>query len=194
MTQPLKRKNSNGEKQEIKKPKLFFKHLLLDIEGTTTPLAFVHEVLFPYVRNNLKRFLEKQYDEEELKGHIQELYKQSEIDKSEFPIVLGTKEQTIESVVKNIIFQMDSDRKIKALKSFQGYMWRFAYESGEIKGLVYPDVVEFIKHRKVSIYSSGSVDAQKLLFKYSDQGDLTSVHFFYFSALQVILTLLLALS
>ena len=85
-----------------------------------------------------------------------------------------------DSIVGNVFWQMDMDRKIASLKSFQGYMWRSAYESGQIKGAVYPDVKEAFKRWKesgksVHIYSSGSVEAQKLLFKYSSDGDLTRV-------------------
>jgi enolase-phosphatase E1 len=109
------------------------------------------------------------------------------------------------AIINNITWQMKQDRKIAALKSFQGYMWKNGFETGEIKGMyvmicrvcinyltlnlylhhyhvcsVYDDVVEALHKwkamgHKVYIYSSGSVQAQKLLFKYSNKGDLLEV-------------------
>ncbi|XP_026028895.1 enolase-phosphatase E1 isoform X2 [Astatotilapia calliptera] len=86
-------------------------------------------------------------------------------------------EKAIREVVENVLWQMAADRKSTALKQFQGHMWRSAYASGRIKGEVYQDVVPSIRTwrargLKVYIYSSGSVEAQKLLFGYSVEGDL----------------------
>ncbi|KAK3718786.1 hypothetical protein QZH41_014038 [Actinostola sp. cb2023] len=81
------------------------------------------------------------------------------------------------SVVKSVLWLMDADRKVTALKQLQGHIWKKAYEDGEIKGEVYDDVVPALDKwtssgYKVYIYSSGSVVAQKLLFRYSNKGDL----------------------
>jgi enolase-phosphatase E1 len=89
------------------------------------------------------------------------------------------KDEAIDSIVKNITWQMDMDRKIGALKAFQGFMWKSAYTSGKIQGVVYDDVIAALKHwkdheKKIYIYSSGSIAAQKLLFQYSDHGNLLS--------------------
>ncbi|KAI8914508.1 2,3-diketo-5-methylthio-1-phosphopentane phosphatase, partial [Gorgonomyces haynaldii] len=150
--------------------------ILTDIEGTTTPISFVKEVLFPHVYEHCQQFLTDRWDEKETQDCVKALKEQSEKDQQEglkFTMI----DDTVASVVKNIQEQMDQDRKITALKQFQGYMWRFAYENGQVQGVVYDDVVEQLKHWKskdlpVSIYSSGSVMAQKLLFQYSTHGNL----------------------
>ncbi|XP_048401244.1 enolase-phosphatase E1 isoform X2 [Stegostoma tigrinum] len=125
---------------------------LLDIEGTTTPISFV-----------------KAKDDKELEGAvlIPEWCSGENADK----------EQALEIVTNNILWQMSQDRKTTALKQLQGHMWREAFLHGELKGEVYKDVAPAIKEwrkegKKVYIYSSGSVEAQKLLFGYSVEGDL----------------------
>ncbi|RUP45889.1 HAD-like domain-containing protein [Jimgerdemannia flammicorona] len=86
-------------------------------------------------------------------------------------------EEVKRAISQNIRWQVAADRKIGALKSFQGYMWQGGYESGEIRSIVYDDVVPALNRWrdagvKIYIYSSGSVPAQKLLFGYSDKGNL----------------------
>ncbi|KAM3940354.1 enolase-phosphatase E1 isoform 2-T2 [Leptodactylus fuscus] len=85
--------------------------------------------------------------------------------------------QVIKGVVDNVHWQMSLDRKTTALKQLQGHMWRSAYASGKVKGEVYDDVVPALNKwkeagLKLYIFSSGSVEAQKLLFGYSIEGDL----------------------
>jgi 2,3-diketo-5-methylthio-1-phosphopentane phosphatase len=102
-----------------------------------------------------------------------------------YPLItdnLENKELLIESAIKNVFAQMDADRKAQALKQLQGHMWKSAYANGTIKGHVYDDVVpafDIWKSRgiQINIYSSGSISAQKLLFGYSDKGDLLNVNF-----------------
>eukprot|EP00842_Homolaphlyctis_polyrhiza_P004861 jgi/Hompol1/5376/HPOL_001957-RA len=162
-----------------------FKAVVLDIEGTTTPLSFVHDVLFPYVLNNIESFLDDHWSEPECQEKIAALYEQSVQDvvggvEGAVSIVAPTESDAgvrKASVVANVAWQMRADRKIAALKAFQGYMWRAAYASGAVRGVVYPDVVAALALYRsrgipVFIYSSGSVEAQKLLFKHSDKGDL----------------------
>ncbi|KAJ2522705.1 enolase-phosphatase E1 [Coemansia sp. RSA 2049] len=163
--------------------------VLLDIEGTTTPISFVHDVLFPYVTNNVKEFLEQRWGDPEVQTHVRAIAEQANKDvdagiASAVPIDLGALEAGQQSVadvrqgvLANIEWQMKADRKIGALKGLQGYMWRFGYEDGELKGVIYDDAVEAIQRwtkngRKVYIYSSGSVEAQKLIFGYTNHGDL----------------------
>uniref|UniRef100_A0A8C2TEC6 Enolase-phosphatase 1 n=1 Tax=Coturnix japonica TaxID=93934 RepID=A0A8C2TEC6_COTJA len=83
----------------------------------------------------------------------------------------------IRAVVDNVHWQMALDRKTTALKQLQGHMWRAAYATGLVKGEIFEDVVPAIRKwreagMKVYIYSSGSVEAQKLLFGYSTEGDI----------------------
>jgi enolase-phosphatase E1 len=121
--------------------------ILTDIEGTTTPIAFVHDVLFPYARARLPDFLA---------AHAAE-------NLPDLATLLGW---------------MDRDEKIPVLKDIQGRIWESGYRSGEIKGVIYPDVPPVLQRwakagMRLYVYSSGSIAAQKLLFGCSDAGDLT---------------------
>ncbi|CAM4545060.1 enolase-phosphatase E1 [Lepidochelys kempii] len=160
--------------------------ILLDIEGTTTPITYVKDTLFPYIRDNVKEYLRMHWEEEECQQDISLLRKQAEEDSNVdgvVPIPLETGsgedevEQVIQAVVDNVHWQMSLDRKTTALKQLQGHMWRAAYATGHMKGEFFQDVVPAIRKwreagMKVYIYSSGSVEAQKLLFGYSTEGDI----------------------
>ncbi|CAI2168167.1 5547_t:CDS:1 [Funneliformis geosporum] len=162
-----------------------FKCVLLDIEGTTTPISFVHDQLFPYVTNNLENFLNKNWNSTELQQKIQLLREQAikDVNDNNLPdsvLIPESKEinEIKHFIIKNIKWQMEIDRKIGSLKSFQGFMWESGFESGELKGEIFDDVLEAFKRWKgiiqIFIYSSGSINAQKLIFKNSDKGDLSS--------------------
>ncbi|XP_015192197.1 enolase-phosphatase E1 isoform X2 [Lepisosteus oculatus] len=160
--------------------------LLLDIEGTTTPITFVKDILFPFIKDNVHEYLSAHWEEDECKQDVQLLKKQAEEDSRQHragPVhslsqtAHTDEEKAIQEVVDNVLWQMASDRKTTALKQLQGHMWRSAYSTGKIKGEVYEDVVPAITRwrqegLKVYIYSSGSVEAQKLLFGYSVKGNL----------------------
>ncbi|XP_006010154.1 enolase-phosphatase E1 [Latimeria chalumnae] len=156
--------------------------LLLDIEGTTTPITFVKDVLFPYIRQNIKHYLNEHWDEVECQQDVQLLRKQAEDDSrvdGVVPILSDSEDQTqvIQTVIDNVLWQMSLDRKTTALKQLQGHMWRSGYATGKLKGELYSDVVPALREwrkagKKVYIYSSGSVEAQKLLFGYSTEGDV----------------------
>jgi enolase-phosphatase E1 len=164
------------------KPKI--KAVILDIEGTTTPITFVHDVLFPYVRVNLEKHLTDNWASSELVTDIDALRKLSEelagdVFKA-IPILSDNdenKNDLIKSIVTFVNQLMDEDRKVGALKQLQGHIWLAGYQQGTIKGEVYNDVIEAMDRwnkssTNVYIYSSGSIAAQKLLFGYSDHGDL----------------------
>lgn len=164
--------------------------ILVDIEGTTTSISFVKDTLFPYVRENLKKYIETKWEDEEFKQDYEKLKEQAKKDEEDkiddFVPITGTNaEEERESLVKNILWQMDGDRKTGALKQLQGHMWREAYNSGTIKAHVYEDVPKALESwtsdgKKVYIYSSGSVEAQKLLFGHSVHGDLLKYFNGYF--------------
>ncbi|KAA0703688.1 Enolase-phosphatase E1 [Triplophysa tibetana] len=159
---------------------------LLDIEGTTTPITFVKDILFPYIRENLEAYLSAHWEEDECKQDVHLLKKQAEEDLRQnkaCPVhavdqtVHTDEEKAIREVVDSVLWEMAADRKTTALKQLQGHMWRAAYLMGKIKGEVYPDVVPSIRQWRhhglqIYIYSSGSVEAQKLLFRYSVEGNL----------------------
>ncbi|CAO3563937.1 unnamed protein product [Mortierella alpina] len=164
--------------------------VISDIEGTTTPIVFVKENLFPYVTSKLAEFLKRNWSTEEMKENIEALRAQAEKDVAEgLPQAVAiTKElsdvpaeKVQEDVIASIAWQMKADRKIGALKAFQGYMWKEGYASGDLKGALYEDVVPAFDQwkaegKKLYIYSSGSIPAQKLLFGHSEKGDL--LHYF----------------
>ncbi|XP_029661117.1 enolase-phosphatase E1 [Formica exsecta] len=156
--------------------------VLVDIEGTTTSISFVKETLFPYVRQNLKNYIETKWEDEEFKQDYEKLKEQAKKDEKDkldgFVAITGEKpEEEKDSLLKNVLWQMDNDRKTGALKQLQGHMWREAYKTGAVKAHVYEDVPKALESwkndgRKIYVYSSGSVEAQKLLFGHSIHGDL----------------------
>lgn len=164
--------------------------IIVDIEGTTTSISFVKETLFPYVRENLKKYIDAKWEDQEFKHDLEKLKEQAKKDEDDkiegvVPISGSTPDEEKESLVKNVLWQMDGDRKTGALKQLQGHMWREAYDSGSVKGHVYEDVPECLKSwknagKKIYVYSSGSVEAQKMLFGHSEHGDLLEYFSGYF--------------
>lgn len=162
------------------------KAVICDIEGTTTSISFVKDVLFTIASEKCQEFLMENYEDVEIKVIIEDLYQQSIMD--ETPILNYANEERdtiVKGVTKYVQQLIKSDRKIKALKALQGKIWTHFYGAGLIKGHVYDDVKEnFIKWvakgLKIYIYSSGSVEAQKLIFGYSTHGDLTEFLSGYF--------------
>ncbi|KAI9267974.1 2,3-diketo-5-methylthio-1-phosphopentane phosphatase [Phascolomyces articulosus] len=165
--------------------------IVLDIEGTITPITFVKDVLFPYVSQGLDAFLDRNWGSADLESYVELLREQAQkdIDSGMKEAVVipkeGTPEEIKAAIKKNIAWQMAADRKIGALKAFQGLMWKDGYAAGELRGEIYDDVIPLLKQWKSSgkpmyIYSSGSVPAQKLIVGYSDKGDLTEYFSGYF--------------
>jgi enolase-phosphatase E1 len=141
--------------------------ILLDIEGTTTPIAFVHEVLFSYARDHVKEFLASDVDAEDIARLREE--QTADLNNGEQPPM------PLDAYVEWLIAR---DRKSTGLKSLQGKIWRRGYTDGSLKSQVYADVAPaFARWRArglgISIFSSGSVLAQQLLFAHTDAGDLT---------------------
>ncbi|HET6974540.1 MAG TPA: acireductone synthase [Pyrinomonadaceae bacterium] len=144
--------------------------ILLDIEGTTTPIAFVHDVLFSYARDHVREFLAANPAAED----IALLREEHANDVSDAP-PLGNEMESIAAYVEWLI---KLDRKSTALKSLQGKIWRQGYQEGSLKSQVFADVAPAFKRwrdrgLKISIFSSGSVLAQQLLFAHTEVGDLT---------------------
>ncbi|XP_064624126.1 enolase-phosphatase E1-like [Lineus longissimus] len=168
------------------------KALVLDIEGTTTPITFVKETLFPYIKENVEEHVKSHFDEEECQQDIDALREQGAKDVKDevegaiaIPAATEEKDDIIKAVVAKVLWEVENDKKFSALKQLQGHMWRTAYKAGNIKGEVYDDVLPALKRliadeKKVYIYSSGSVEAQKLLYGYSNQGDLLEYFSGYF--------------
>ncbi|KAG6421351.1 hypothetical protein SASPL_117902 [Salvia splendens] len=169
--------SSNGGSGQLRKC------IVLDIEGTTTPISFVADVLFPYARENIEKHLVLTYDTAETQDDIKLLCAQVDEDLKNgvagaVPIrVGGGKEEITGAVVANVRAMITADRKITALKQLQGHIWRTGFLNHELEGVVFEDVPEALEkwHSlgiKVYIYSSGSRLAQKLLFGNTKYGDL----------------------
>ncbi|XP_052136566.1 probable bifunctional methylthioribulose-1-phosphate dehydratase/enolase-phosphatase E1 [Oryza glaberrima] len=158
--------------------------VVLDIEGTTTPISFVTDVMFPYARDNVRKHLTSTYSSDETKEDIKLLRIQVEEDLKNgivgsvpIPPDDADKEEVISALVANVESMIKADRKITSLKQLQGHIWRTGFESKELQGVVFDDVPEALKHwhasgMKVYIYSSGSREAQRLLFGNTAYGDL----------------------
>ena len=156
--------------------------VLLDIEGTTTPIAFVHDVLFPFARANLNGFLSESRNAA-LAADVTALLKREHEEErvrggSPPPWMNWSPGEDKRSAERYLHFLMDRDRKSPALKLLQGHIWERGYRDGELKGSVFADVVPAIRRWRdagcdVAIYSSGSVLAQRLLFASTPEGDLT---------------------
>jgi enolase-phosphatase E1 len=151
--------------------------VLLDIEGTTTPVSFVHEGLFPFARRGAAAFLEAEGGKHEVLADLALLRQERSQDQEAGlePPAFGPRPV---DAVGYLHWLIDQDRKSTGLKSLQGKIWAHGYRSGELKGEVYPDVPLALERwsgqgRRVCIYSSGSVLAQQLLFGHSTAGDLT---------------------
>ncbi|PJZ53207.1 acireductone synthase [Leptospira adleri] len=151
---------------------------LFDIEGTTTPIEFVHKVLFPYSVRKMDSFFQTSALEKEWKEKLME---EAKNDSTYFEKV-GDSPSELAAYCKHLV---SVDRKSGPLKEIQGRIWKIGYESGELKSLMFSDVPEFLKRikaaqKKAAVYSSGSVQAQKLIFEYSESGDLTKYFSGYF--------------
>jgi enolase-phosphatase E1 len=151
---------------------------LFDIEGTTTDIDFVHQVLFPYSSKHLQSFVQTHVDHPIVAQAIEEVKKTVE---KEEGLQIGLVE-----VIQKLLSWINIDRKHGALKEIQGLIWDAGYSKNDFKGHVYQDVQPFFNkiltttQSKIGIYSSGSVHAQKLIFGYSVAGDLTPYISYYF--------------
>ncbi|GAA0794479.1 acireductone synthase [Marinobacterium sediminicola] len=144
--------------------------ILTDIEGTTTDIDFVHKTLFPYARERMVEFIHSHPDEPAV---------------AEAASALGVAVDDLDAIAEGLIHWIDQDKKETALKSLQGLIWVQGYEQGDFTGHLYPDAYEGLKRwhdagKQLNIFSSGSVKAQKLLYGYSDFGDLTPLFSGYF--------------
>ena len=152
------------------------KYILTDIEGTTTSISFVTDVLFPYFRNHIEEL--KPDSSQEINYAFEDTKKLAfELES----INLNDSEEIINHLLK---WSLD-DKKYTPLKKLQGILWKKAYENGEIKGHIYTDVPEMLLKWsnlgiKIGVFSSGSIEAQKLIFGFSIFGDLTPYFSDYF--------------
>lgn len=138
--------------------------VLLDIEGTTIPVSFVHDILFPYARKALPELLRSHGDDPAVQAQIAEIAR----------LAPGV------PPLRQLEAWMDADAKVAPLKALQGMVWAQGYADGALKATLYPDVVPALRcwaaaGLALAVYSSGSVAAQKLIYGHTTEGDLSSV-------------------
>jgi enolase-phosphatase E1 len=149
--------------------------ILLDIEGTVAPIAFVKDVLYPYARQHAEAFLRVHWNDAAI----------ADARKMLDPTAADFSEAALISLLQNIDRLMESDVKSTGLKAIQGQIWDEGYRRGAFASPVFADVAPALQRwtkaaKKVAIYSSGSIAAQKVFFRYTTAGDLTPLLIAYF--------------
>lgn len=149
------------------------KAIVTDIEGTTSSISFVHDVLFPYARARMGEFVRKHAEDPQVAAQLTEVRKLSNSDLDR------------EGVIQQLLRWIDEDKKVTPLKALQGLIWEQGYQDGDFHGHIYDDVYAKLQQWHAEgialyVYSSGSVHAQKLLFGHTRYGDLTPLFNGYF--------------
>lgn len=139
--------------------------IVTDIEGTTSSISFVHDVLFPYARERMADFIKGNAEDPNVVSYINDVRLET-----------GT-DLDLDGVIAQLVQWIDQDKKVTPLKALQGLIWQEGYKNGDFHGHIYPDAYEnLMKWNEQAIglyvYSSGSVYAQKLLFGHTEYGDL----------------------
>ena len=157
-------------------------HLLLDIEGTTCPVSFVSEVLFPFAKQELSHHIKQQWGKGTDNKPIQEAKKEWLDDQSVESTqikqkVMQREIEEIDGLIQYLKHLISIDKKSTALKDLQSNIWERGYHNGELRSQLFPEAAECLRqwHEQgltLSIYSSGSIQAQKMLYRYSSAGDL----------------------
>lgn len=142
------------------------KAILTDIEGTTSSISFVKEVLFPYAAAALPDYVRQHASEPEVAAALDQVATES-----------GRPRQEIEGLIEQLLAWIEEDRKITPLKTLQGLVWRAGYEQDRYRAHVYPDVPGRLRSWRARgldlyVYSSGSIAAQQLFFRHSEAGNL----------------------
>jgi enolase-phosphatase E1 len=150
------------------------KAIVTDIEGTTSSIDFVHKTLFPYASRQLPAYVRAHQYDAAVASQLQAVRQ-----------LIDKPEADVEQLIETLLQWIKDDNKATPLKALQGLVWAHGYESGAFTGHVYEDVEPKLKKWlaqgiELYVYSSGSVAAQKLLFGYSDAGDLTPLFKGYF--------------
>jgi len=150
------------------------KALLIDIEGTTSSTHFVKEILFPYAAQQLPAYLRNNPNNPQVKAAINEIATLASINAND-----------VESIIQQLLEWIKNDKKITVLKTLQGLIWEEGYRKGDYKAHVYPDAYDHLKKWQqdnipLYLYSSGSIKAQQLFFKFSDYGDIRYLFQNYF--------------
>ena len=153
--------------------------ILTDIEGTTSSISFVHEVLFPYAEEHVAGFVRDRHQNTlqsnlEISEQLDAVAEASDVARDD-----------IEGLIAVLLSWIREDRKETSLKALQGMLWQKGYQEGAFTGHIYPDAADYLQRwhdrgLRLFVYSSGSVKAQKLIFGFSEAGDLTPFFSGYF--------------
>jgi enolase-phosphatase E1 len=156
--------------------------ILLDIEGTTTPISFVYRTLFPFAAAHAEEFLQRHSTDHEVSDLVEQLRRHREEQARTVADLPSWNDASLaerrHSTAAYVRYLIGHDSKITPLKALQGKIWEAGYRQGKLRGELYPDVAPAFfrwhtQRRRIAIFSSGSVLAQKLLFAHSIAGDLT---------------------
>ena len=150
--------------------------VLLDIEGTTSSISFVHEVMFPFARKRVPDFVNSHWESDQLNECVELLAKDLGED-SVTTWLNGDTASNQKTVIDAVVDMIDNDVKATGLKQLQGIIWKDGFHSGELVAHLYDDTAPSLEKWKalgldLRIYSSGSIAAQKLFFGHSVAGDL----------------------
>lgn len=158
--------------------------VLLDVEGTLAPVSFVYDVLFPYARRALPRFLDANRSAPAVGAACEHVARDAG-----FASLAAWCERTgrpgRELVERELLAQMDADRKATGLKQIQGLIWEAGYARGELVSKLFDDVPPALRRWKeagldLRIFSSGSAAAQRVFFAHTEHGDLTPLFSGYY--------------
>ena len=165
-------------------------HLLLDIEGTTCPVSFVSDILFPFAKQELTRYIKNNWNKSTNNEPIQEA--KTEWAKDQSPESLRLKKQVdqqqineVDGLIQYLKHLISIDKKSTALKELQGKIWEYGYRNGELKSQLFSETAECMRqwHEQgwvLSVYSSGSIQAQQLLYRHSPVGNLENLFSHWF--------------
>jgi enolase-phosphatase E1 len=188
--------DSRGEKRPLPAQNSFLegvKAILIDVEGVMTPISFGKEVLIPYAKEHLKTYLETNFENEDLLKQIDAIRskvlsdKEANVDGAEtIPAADAEKEAVVSAVVKHVLAKIDGELEAST-RLLLDLLWQDAYKTDSIQGELYDDVVPLLRMLvsdgiKVFSYSANSIDSQKMLFSFSNQGDINELFVGHFDS------------
>ena len=165
-------------------------HLLLDIEGTTCPVNFVSDILFPYASANITQFVEENYQEASTAKILQNALDEYNNDrewhkKSPQKRHLTDSSEDRTNLCNYFLHLISIDKKSTSLKDLQGKIWKKGYIDGDITSCLFPETADCLQQwaadrLTLAVYSSGSIEAQQLLYQHTNNGDLTALFSHWF--------------
>lgn len=165
-------------------------NLLLDIEGTTCPVSFVGDILFPYAAAQLQPYIEQHHNEVDIQHILQRAMEEYNQDESWPPgdgkkTLLSDPSEDRESIASYLLHLINIDKKSTALKDLQGRIWKQGYSDGDIKSTLFSETATCLNDwtsmgLTLAVYSSGSIEAQQLLYQHTPSGDLRSMFSHWF--------------